>query len=83
MGININDIRRVAEGIECRDRKMVKDTNIPMTSKEMYKKLYDKDIISDLRIKEEDEEKIIFGVKRSKYRIKIPKQVTPEIAYLA
>jgi len=49
----------------------------------LYKLLYDKRIISDLRIKDEDEEKIIFGVKRSKYKIKIPKAVTPEIAYLA
>jgi hypothetical protein len=53
------------------------------TSEDMYKKLYDKSIISDLRIKYEDKEKIIFGVKRSHFKITIPKQVNPEIAYLA
>ena len=54
-----------------------------MQGHELYYKLYDKDIISDLRIKHEDEERIVFGVKRSHFRITIPKQVTPEIAYLA
>ena|GEM_PF-1124806 len=51
--------------------------------KELYAKLNDKNIISDLKIRYEDDEKVIFGVRRSQYKITIPKKVTPEITYLA
>ena len=50
---------------------------------ELYSKLYDKNIISDLRIKDETADNIYFGVKRSKYVVNIPKSPTTEIAYLA
>lgn len=49
----------------------------------IFSRLNDATVISDLRIKHEDECEIVFGVKRSKYLIRIPKQITPEIAYLA
>ena len=57
--------------------------NLPKTSDEIYGGLNDKNIISDLRIISEDSEKIVFGVKRSHFRIRIPRRVTPDIAYLA
>lgn len=49
----------------------------------IFNKLNDPVIISDLRIKHEDNNSIVFGVKRSHFRIRIPKHATPEIAYLA
>lgn len=49
----------------------------------IYDRLYDEEIVSDLRIKAEDGEKVVFGVKRSKFLVTIRKKVTPEIAYLA
>ena len=53
------------------------------STKEIYDKIYDRTILSDLRIKHDDEEKVIFSVKRSHYLITVPKKVTPDIAYLA
>lgn len=49
----------------------------------IHKTLYDKRIISDLRIHIEEDAGYFFRVKRSKYLIFIPKKVTPEIAYLS
>ena len=49
----------------------------------IYETLYDKRIISDLRIRREDDVGYFFKVKRSKHLIFIPKKVTTEIAYLS
>lgn len=50
---------------------------------ELYQKLYSADIISDLRIIGEDKDSVLFAVKRSKYKTRIPRTFTPNIAYLA
>lgn len=50
---------------------------------DIYNTLNDNKIISDLRIKYADVKTIVFGVKRSKYTVKIQTRPTPEIAYLA
>lgn len=53
------------------------------TGSELHAKLYDKNVISDLRMKAEDVENVVFRVKRSHHLIKIPKIMNFEIAYLA
>ena len=83
METNVKNISEFDENIVWRNKNMAESNNDPLTTKELYEKIYDKNIISDLRIKYEDKECVIFGVKRSHYKIKISKQVTPDIAYLA
>lgn len=53
------------------------------SSKYLYEKLYDKEIIHDLRVVWEDSREFIFSVPKSRYKIRIPKTCNSEIAYLA
>lgn len=53
------------------------------STEELLDRLYDTEKLSDLRIKEESWGWVLFGVKRSSYKIKVPTAVIPEISYLA
>ena len=57
--------------------------NLTLNSKDLIERIYDKTIISDLRVRDETSGEIIIGVKRSKYNIRIPKKMNTQIAYIA
>ena len=69
--------------IKRRDILLVKRSKMDISYNQIFNAIFDKKVISDLRVKFEDAKTIVFGVKRSAYRTYLPKFVSPTIAYLS